>query len=473
MIFYLAWKNILSRKSSTIIIVFIAVALTVMTVMNALFESTEHGVETVYTDSFTGDLIIRPKSKILFSLFGDETPMTGYLTAIPQISSYGEVKQITESMSSVAAVVPQLTIQSAVEFGEYRGWGYLFGVPGESYINLMPAISIIEGAPFGDLERGTVLNEKYAREIGVSVGDEIQFVVQDGTSARIRAVTVTGIYRYAVDNPLLNQMIIVDSYTVRSLAGLTEKTLSLEVIDENKNDLLSEDFDIESLFGAAEDMDAFFLESSSDDLVEESTEQMIAESTLWNYLIIRLTDRSLSSTTIKALNKSFNKRELAVEAVNWRSAAGSTALYLYWIRLIFNIGVVVILAAGFIVINNTLVVGVLNRTQEIGTLRAEGASRLFISLQCMIETFILTVSAGIIASLLGYIISIFISYLGITFTNNFLIQLFGSSSLDFSPTAGTVLNTLGISLVLGLIGWVYPVSTALKITPVQAMQGGN
>jgi len=481
MLFQLAFKNIMSRRSSVIIIIFIAISLTLMTVINAVFESTEHGVETVYTKSFTGDLVIRYDNNQPLSLFGDETPMTGYLTTIPTLVPYSDVQSLVTSMSGVAAAVPQVTIQTAVECGSERDVLYAFGVPGESYLAAMPSISIIEGVPFGDNERGAMLSAGTARSLGARVGDEVQFVVQDGISARIRAVPVTAIYEYSVANSVLEKMVLVDSFTVRSLAGMTGTSVSNEQISEEKTDLLDMDFDLEDLFGDAEDMDAFFIDDSGDeDLSVEETVSVpqyspadFSESTTWNYLLVRLNDSDDASRVIRSLNRQFKKNGWPVEATNWRNAAGSTALYLYWIRLIFNIGVIVILAAGFIIINNTLVVGVLNRTQEIGTLRAEGASRLFISLQCMIETFTLTVSAGILACILGFIVSAIISSVGITFDNSFLIQLFGADTLTFAPTWSTIGSTLGMSIILGLVGWMYPVRTALRVSPVQAMQGAS
>ncbi|MCQ2981828.1 MAG: FtsX-like permease family protein [Treponemataceae bacterium] len=481
MLFQLAFKNIMSRKSSIVIIIFIAISLTLMTVINAVFESTEHGVETVYTKSFTGDLVIRYDNNQPLSLFGDETPMTGYLTTIPTLVPFSEVQSVISAYSAVESVVPQVTIQTAIECGDERDVLYAFGVPGQSYLAAMPSISIIEGTPFGDNERGAMLSTGTARSLHAQVGDEIQFIVQDGISARIRAVPVTAIYEYAVANSVLEKMVLVDSFTVRSLAGMTGTSISNEQISEEKTDLLDGDFDLDDLFGEAEDMDAFFIDNADESLpaadvtesVPEYSPADFSESTTWNYLLVRLHDSDDASSVIRSLNRQFRKNSWPVEATNWRNAAGSTALYLYWIRLIFNIGVIVILAAGFIIINNTLVVGVLNRTQEIGTLRAEGASRLFISLQCMIETFTLTVSAGVLACILGFIVSAAVSRAGITFDNSFLIQLFGADTLNFAPTWSTIGSTLGMSIILGLVGWIYPVRTALRVSPVQAMQGAS
>ena len=58
----LAFKNIFSRKSSFVIVLFITFAITMFIVVNAIFDGTDNGIKTVFMDSFTGDLIIREKT---------------------------------------------------------------------------------------------------------------------------------------------------------------------------------------------------------------------------------------------------------------------------------------------------------------------------------------------------------------------------------------------------------------------------
>ena len=159
--------------------------------------------------------------------------------------------------------------------------------------------------------------------------------------------------------------------------------------------------------------------------------------------------------------------------MDWRKSAGSTALYLYWMRLILNVGILIVLFAGFIVISNTLVINVLDRIREIGTMRAIGAARRFVSAMCMAETLLLALVAGVLGSALGALLSICINQAHIKLTNDFLIQLFGSSYIVTTMTFSNLLRSFMISLVIGLFSWIYPVITALKASPVEAMQGGK
>lgn len=476
MLFYLAYKNIVSRKSSFVIILFIAFAITLMVLVNSLFDSTEHGIESVYSKSFTGDIVIRPVAKVPLSLFGDETPVTGKLTEIPRIIPYADIVEFLKDEDNVSDIVPQISGRAVVESeNSDKELETLFGVDAEDYMKIMSSIQITDGKPYAKGERGVALSKTVAEKYKAGIGDELQFLVEDSMSFRIRAAKVSCIYDYSIQNETLDSIILVDPITLRSLMDITDTSENVD-IEENNIDLLEDDFDSDSIFDDAED---FTAEDEVPAVEKAVTKNPVSatvsegESTAWNFIILKLNDRKQIKKTLHHLNYDFKKFGWPVQAVSWRSAAGSTATYLFWIRFIFNVGVIVVLCAGFIVINNTLVVNVLNRTQEIGTMRAEGASRNFVSAECMVETFILTITAGIVGCILGSVASTLISSMDLHLGNSFLVQLFGSDTLKFSVSILNILESIALSVVLGLVGWIYPVHMALKVSPVRAMQGGN
>ena len=476
MLFYLAYKNIVSRKSSFVIILFIAFAITLMVLVNSLFDSTEHGIESVYSKSFTGDIVIRPVAKVPLSLFGDETPVTGKLTEIPRIIPYADIVEFLKDEDNVSDIVPQISGRAVVESeNSDKELETLFGVDAEDYMKIMSSIQITDGKPYAKGERGVALSKAVAEKYKAGIGDELQFLVEDSMSFRIRAAKVSCIYDYSIQNETLDSIILVDPITLRSLMDITDTSENVD-IEENNIDLLEDDFDSDSIFDDAED---FTAEDEVPAVEKTVTKNPVSatvskgESTAWNFIILKLNDRKQIKKTLHHLNYDFKKFGWPVQAVSWRSAAGSTATYLFWIRFIFNVGVIVVLCAGFIVINNTLVVNVLNRTQEIGTMRAEGASRNFVSAECMVETFILTITAGIVGCILGSVASTLISSMDLHLGNSFLVQLFGSDTLKFSVSILNILESIALSVVLGIVGWIYPVHMALKVSPVRAMQGGN
>lgn len=473
MLFKLAFKNILSRRSSAVIILFMSFAAVLLVVSNALFDSTEKGIQNSFTESFTGDFIIRPVSKAPLSLFGDETPITGELTEIETLVPYESILEFLSSNPLVSDFVPQVSGVAMLENGTARKNMSLFGVQGDIYLDMMKGANLIEGRAYTFDEKGMLVSDKVATELGITVGKTIQFTIADGTSFRIRAVPVTGIISYESPNSIFERFVLANPDTVRDIMDIADSYAYDDTsFDETTINLLDESLNFDDLFSSAGDVDAIFEDSSLMDTSVSIEEEIVpAVNTAWNYLICKVQDGADTKQIIKKLNKEFKAREWLVEAVNWRHAAGSTALYLYWMRMIFNIGILIIMAAGFIVVNNTLVVSVLDRTREIGTMRALGASSLFVSLQCMIETVSMALVAGLIGCFIGSLVALGLTSMEIIFTNSFLIQLFGEGALVVGVSWGNVVEILFLMLCLGILGWVYPVITALKVQPIEAIQG--
>ena len=474
MIFYLALKNITARKSSVVIVAFISFAIMLLAATNAVFDSTERGIEEAFTASFCGDVVIRPVSDVPLSLFGDETPVTGELSDIPCVIPFDKILQITSDNTKIASSTAQVTGNALIELNGVRLPVPLFGVEAEKYCEMMTAIHITDGEPFPKGERGLMLSKSYAKQLGAKVGDTVQFSVADGISFRIRAVKVFAIYEYAVDNATLDKIVLIDAITLRSLMDMSDMVRTEE--EDSGEDFTD---DIDSLFAEAEDTDITGEDVVAiEDIIAQSAsksaeESNAAESMSWNFIILRLKDAEKTARVIKELNRTFKKLDYPAEAVNWRKSAGSTAMYLYWMRLILNVGILIVLFSGFIVINNTLVINVLDRIREIGTMRAIGAARRFVSAMCMAETLLLALSAGVIGTILGALLSFGINNAHIKLTNSFLVQLFGGNYIVTTMTFSNVLHSFMTAAILGLVAWIYPVITALKASPVEAMQGGK
>ena len=476
MLLYLALKNIITKKSSYVIVLFIAFAVMMLVVTNAVFDSTEKGVQETFVSSFTGDVVIRPKHVPPLSLFGDQTPVTGKLSEIPILNPYGEICGILKSDERIKKITPQITGQVAIsnDKGDDLSASYIFGVNGEEYNDCMTSIKIIEGAPWKNGEKGVMLTKSHAEELNVSVGDTVQFAISAGFSSRLRAAPLTAIYEYKNDNQTLENLVLVNSETVRQLLDISDMTDSSKIqLDESQQNFLG-DLDFDNLFGDAADVsEAVATDEITFSKEEQDALQASYSSSTWNFIISRLEDSKDARKVIKTLNGIFEEKGWQVEAVNWRSSAGSTAFYLYILRLILNIGIIIVLAAGFIVVNNTLVINVLDRIREIGTMRAIGANKRYISKECMAETVIMAVISGILGLLLGVFASKIVNLMNITVHNSFLVQLFGGPKIVTSVKISNLVSSFSVALIIGLVAWIYPVINALRVNPVQAMQGAK
>ncbi len=114
---------------------------------------------------------------------------------------------------------------------------------------------------------------------------------------------------------------------------------------------------------------------------------------------------------------------------------------------------------------NSILMAVFERTQEIGMMRAVGASRWDIFRIILGETSILAISGGIIG--------IILSTLGAR-----LIEVFIRSVMPFVPSGelinfdpGVALGSVTFIFIIGLCAGTYPALKASKITPVEAIKG--
>lgn len=480
--FRFALRNVLSRRSSAVIILFIAFTLALLVVSNAIFDGTDSGMEHTYVNSFTGNIVVCPKSEFPLSLFGDETPVTGELSEIPLLIPFSEVNELVRGTEGITSVIPQITGVAVMDINEENIPLSLFGVIGDEYMADMSGIQMVSGRPYTAGERGLMLSEtslaliEEDAETELHVGDTVKLVMTDGASFTIRAIPITGIYRYEVRNYTLDKIALIDPETLRGLMGVQDTTDDIELDEEVKNLLeRSNEGNFDDIFADAEDsvvtegeeLDIPALLQQDDD----GQELDAAQNNTWSYLICRTDKRLSAKKMIKALNAEFKKRDWPVQAINWRTAAGGSVVYVFYLRIIMTVGIILILLTGFIVINNTLTISALGRVCETGTLRAIGATQRFIALQFLSETSLLTISAGALGCLIGCAISTLINRAGIQLNNSLLVQLFGGNSINAVLTARNILRCMGISVVLAFLGWIYPVHVAMESNPIVAMRG--
>ncbi|MCR5612881.1 ABC transporter permease [Treponema sp.] len=474
-----AFKNIISRKSSLVIVLFIAFSIGILIMANAVFDGTGNGIEKTFSTSFTGDVVIRPATDFPMSLFGDETPVTGQLSELPRITPFNNVMDYVKNCAELKEFCPQLTGQAAIKIGGYNRASVVFGVVAEDYLKIMSGIHVVKGEPYKTGQKGMMVSknvlESICRDSGTAldVGSDIQLISSNGSSYTLRSAPITAVYEYDVHNDLQDNIILVDPDTVRSLLGIESMSSSVVAIDESQSAMIDGVDNIEDLFG-----DDFSFEQTENAPEENSTqEQSVVEGdsqnevqTSWNYIICRLNDGEKPGHFVKKLNKFFNESEYNVTAISWRAAAGMSAQYIYWMRLIFNIGLILLIGTGFIVVNNTLIIAAIDRTKETGALRAIGADRRFIGVEYLFETLMLTITAGILGCFIGMIGNQILVNAHITFSNTYLIQLFGGTQLKTNVTLSNLGFGMLLSLLLAVIGWLYPVHIALDTSPVVAME---
>jgi len=103
-------------------------------------------------------------------------------------------------------------------------------------------------------------------------------------------------------------------------------------------------------------------------------------------------------------------------------------------------------------------------------MRAIGAGKGFVQRMFAAEAVILAIVSASIGAGLGLLITALLRALHIEATNPFFLVLFGGTYMNPVATTGNVLMAILVMILVGFIAHLYPVSLALKIQPVQAMQ---
>lgn len=117
--------------------------------------------------------------------------------------------------------------------------------------------------------------------------------------------------------------------------------------------------------------------------------------------------------------------------------------------------VAISLVVGGIGVVNIMLVSIMERTREIGTRKAIGASNNSIRLQFLTESVVICLIGGIIGVLLGLILGAVIS------------NALGYSA---SPSVATILGAVGFSMLVDIIFGYAPSNKAAKLDPIEALR---
>jgi ABC-type lipoprotein release transport system permease subunit len=506
MIFLLAVRNIIrNKKNSIIIMLLIGVITALFFIGNSLFTRSNSALRQSYVDNLTGDIIIEKKTDVTMNLFGANTPIIEDFFSIPVLSSYNDIIQKLKDFPEIQAYTNQVSVQCYMDVFNLRSGVLLCGVDAATYFDLFPGIKLLEGRFLNAGEYGAMITRGRADEIEKSSGKKLEigtpllFTSAGELGFKIRELPLVGIFSYTAKGRFMNEIIIIDVQTARTLAEIQVATSDVEAGDAQLS-LLDSDLSIDEIFTSD-----FFAEeapsNSADSIYEkyENTSPPVGaptgdlESALnsffnsdensgensggvddfssggdWNFIILKLKNGISSGRVIKELNKML--QAFGAVALNWRFAAGGSAILILLIQALFNIGAALVGLAGVIAIINIMLIAVFRRTREIGSLRAIGASDFYIRSMILCENGVIGILAGFTGVIAGIIILYAVNNMHIPLNNELIAGLLGGDILeiDFSPF--TVLLSFAAALVLSVCASIYPIETAVKIQPVAAMR---
>jgi len=465
----LAWRNtVRSLPKRWPLIVLLASTVALLLVGNTLFENTTEGLKRTYTHSLTGDWTVSAKGKEGFTIFGSELPLIGEYYVLPSLPRANELLDTLRRQPGVLGALGQVTAAGLLSLGGWTAPVPVFGVSFEDYFRLFPDLKLVQG----DLKSGsggrllvnetefTVITQALGR--APILGEAFTLSVFNDHSFTIRQVTLQGVYRYPATDELLSRIVLTDPDTARALNGYVYGSpvagpSSTGTSQDQLDDLFLGAGDVEKPTSKG------LSQSEVDTRLADTAARDLANMTLegsWNFLVARGTVDSAALPD-------------DVLVRNWRSSAGGNAMVVWLVQVMFNLGLGFVMAGAAFIVINSLALSVAERTKEIGTMRALGATKAGVALAISGEVLLVVTGAGALGVAMGLVMVGTLGWVGIPLANPYLQALFGTAVLHPVASKFSLVGHLAFSVLLGLVSLVQPVRLALKISPLQAMARGH
>ncbi len=181
-----------------------------------------------------------------------------------------------------------------------------------------------------------------------------------------------------------------------------------------------------------------------------------SDAALVEYMRADIEQKLMSSRQVNLRTKDFTVIASALIREQMSSVTQTLSFFLSAIAAVS-------LLVGAIGIANTMFMSVMERTKQIGLLKAMGAGEREIMKLFLIESGIFGLVGGIFGVMVGSVISLLIPFLG--------IQALGfGGDMKATITMGTIFFALGFSVVIGILSGIIPARHAARMRPVDAIR---
>lgn len=492
----IAWRNILRHKGKSLVIGAILFAGSfLMTVGNGVISGMAAGIEKNIIDGFMGDLVLvsdRQKSdNVLLEMMGRSIePLTTYKSVEPVLKAQPYVRRWLPVGKNLAMILnadestPAFTYLIGVDFAEYRKMfpGNFDIIEGSypaagSRALLLPRLAREELYNFTSTwfvpEGGGVVKAHLKKEaladlatLKVSSSIVLMGMTSGLNSTNDLRFPVRGVIRYHALDQIFGHFAIVDLDSYRECLGyFTEADMSAQVPKEEKKLLGMEGSDLDSLFGG----DMLVSASAKRAAPAPAPAAVKTEAGVYNAVFVKLVPGTDYGPALDKLNAALSAAKAGVRAVPWNKASGPIGGMALIIKGALFIFVMLLFCVAIIIIVNTLTMSAIERSAELGMMRAVGARRAFIAGMFLGETGLLSFAFGGLGIAAGVVAVRLIPLLRITTENDMLQLLYGGAYfnplLSVSGIALTVLQLAVVTVVAAL----YPMRVAARITPLEAV----
>ncbi len=183
-----------------------------------------------------------------------------------------------------------------------------------------------------------------------------------------------------------------------------------------------------------------------------------------------LRDRNALPAAKAAIERIAERDGLAIKVMDWKQAAGMLGNFVSVIYAVLLVAILGVFGVALLIINNSMVLSTIERTREIGTMRAIGAARRFVLWMFLVESMVLGVVFGAIGVGLGAGIVGWLGHIGIPAPNDTMVFLFGGPRMYPWLSPMHVGFALGLVIIVTVVSTIYPAMLATRVTPLEAMQ---
>jgi ABC-type lipoprotein release transport system permease subunit len=185
---------------------------------------------------------------------------------------------------------------------------------------------------------------------------------------------------------------------------------------------------------------------------------------------IKLKDPSRLAETQEQLKQAFKDKGLDVRVVDWQQASGIVGQMVNIMRLVLVLALGVIGLVTLVIINNSIIVGTLNRIREIGTMRAIGAQKSFVVGLFLGETCVTGLIGSILGAIFGGLVLVILSKVGIPAVNDIVSFLFSGPRLYPNIRWNIIIGTPFVITLVATLSSIYAARLAARVQPAEAMQ---
>ncbi len=288
----------------------------------------------------------------------------------------------------------------------------------------------------------------------MQVGESIKVLGITEGGANTERSELVGIFEPIRYKSVFDYINFMDSKTFSSLYNFT----GVSNLPESFNaGLEAAEVDETSLFDLGQD-DAF----GKIDVSALTTEAISG----FTMAAVKLKDHDRVDAVMAALN---GQPELEIKTARWDAASGFYAQISAALQAFIFLATALIFLVVTLIFMNTLIINVVERTAEIGTMRAIGADKSFVRGVFLTETLILNVSAALFAMVLSFFILLAMMPSGIPLPETLSQFIIGGGSLAVQLSPLPFAAALLVVVAVSVLATVYPVRVASSVTPLSAM----